>query len=224
MKAEISKIRSRLSPLVLGAAACLAALGSIVYAAPPYTFHPFCTYRVLSELTADVVVSGEVYSSSVVYQASQSRKWISVINSSGCKSTHGTALVYKLNNGNVALVPSGMCRKAEAELKRKGSVDIAKTCNRRHRPDGIAYFIDSAEHPKRWRELSSTDDFQIIEMRATSTWKSPRDNIDAVAPNILKSRFETKGSWWRSPERFLTFDRRSHSTKSFVFDVKKENF
>lgn len=198
--------------------------GFISYAAPPYTFHPLCTYRLLSELTADISVSGEVYSTSVIYQASQSRKWIAVMNSAGCKSTHGTALVYKLNNGNVVLVPSGMCRKAETELKRRGSVDIVKTCNGRHRPDGIAFFIDSAEHPKRWRELSPKDDFRIIEMRATSTWKSPSDNIDHVAPNILKSRFETNGSWWRSPERVLTFDRRYYPTRSFVFEVKKEQF
>lgn len=218
------KGRLRLLSILLGGVACLTALVFLAYKSPPYTFHPLCTYRSLSKITVKISVAGEVHRSSVVHQATRSRRWIAIMNSGGCKSSHGTALAFKLNDGNAVLMPSAMCHKAEQELLRTGDVDILEHCKGRREPGRTAYVIESADHPQRWRPVAALDNFRVIEMTAVSTWKSPSDDLDILVPNILKSRFETQGSWSKGPEKILSYGRRYNPSKAFAFEVKKQSF
>ena len=66
-------------------------------------------------------------------------------------------------------------------------------------------------------------------MTATSTWRHPTDNIESVAPNLLKSEFKydrARGiTWSESPETVIDYARRydvkkKRPDKSFEFEVR----
>ncbi len=196
----------------------------LFFSMPSYSFHLFCTYTSNSRLAADIRVGGETHTATVVYQNARSRSWIAGLNSAGCRQTHGTVLVYRLNNDRVIMVPSGMCRKAEDLLTSNGQVDVLKACNGRHRRDGDGFAIDSARNPRLWRSIDQGSDFKITRMVAEETWDEPTDEIDTIAPNLLRSTFDYAGNWWHSPERALPFERRYYPAKSFEFKVKKGMF
>ena len=202
----------------------LVAAGFLIFFLPQYTFHPMCTYRSLSKIDSKISVGGKKYSASVVYQNSLSRSGFSSINSSGCKQTHGTALVFRLQNDSVIIVPPVVCRQARKILSSKGETDLLTACASVYSKNKNIFAINSAKQPKSWRYVTSADDFEFVDMTATSTWKYPKDDIDNIAPNILKSRYEGGRSWSQSPERALSFKRRYNPTKSFKFEVKEGPF
>lgn len=84
--------------------------------------------------------------------------------------------------------------------------------------------VDSATRPSSWRNVANGNEFRISRMVASSTWDNPADNIDAVAPNLLKADFErAKVMWNQSPERLVPFKRRAQSRargEPFEFNIK----
>lgn len=187
-------------------------------------FDPFCTYRVNARIEATIEVGGELYHSQAVYRASQSRDWISVINSGGCKETRGTALVFRLNNDAVILVPNGLCRSAERVFRTEGLSDIVVDCDGKPRPDGDAFALDSGTTPTLWKPLTWGEEVKLISMQAERSFASPDDLLDQMAPGVLDARFDTNGHWWRSPERVIPFGRRYEKTEPFQFQVQLGQF
>lgn len=195
---------------------------------PVNTFHLTCTYTVNARVTADIVVGGQQMSASAVFQNSRSRGWISIMNSAGCIQPRGNAIAFKLPGGRVLLVPAVLCKKAIEALDNDGSADVLSACDGKNDYQHWAVLVDSAARPGKWRNVANGNEFRISRMVASSTWDNPADNIESVAPNLLRSEFErAKVRWNQSPERLLPFKRRANykaQGEKFEFDIKHGAF
>ncbi len=191
--------------------ACLFAF--ILLGFPPNTFSPTCTYTSQYELTGVLEVGNDRLTSTIATQRSLSRKWIETINYAGCQQKYGTVLTFKSSDGHVWLVESNICEIAEEVLRDVKTVDMLKICKQNR----VAYEIDNAERPTTWRrtELIPGGSVQLVTLNAVSTRTWPYDNIDELAPNTLRARYDAMNDWWASPERLLR--RRTE----YVFRVRK---
>lgn len=208
----------------------LAAVGPIllflaIWRSPTYSFHPTCTYTVNARVSADVEIGGQKLSSTVVYQNSRSRRWISTMNSAGCKQLYGNALTYRLADDRVLIVPTRICHKGARVLADSGRVDILGLCTGKQAHQDSAFIVDSASQPRKWYSVTNGVDFRIDSMTASSTWSNPIDDIASTAPNLLKSNFKYgRQQWSRSPETIISFqrrydERRHKPDKSYEFEV-----
>lgn len=228
-----SKSLIRRTPWSLMIIAALLAFGTWLWLSPPNSFHPLCTYTMNARVSADIEASGEKLSSTVVYQNSRSRNWISIMNSAGCKQKYGNALVYRLRNDNILIVPTRLCRAAEKAFAASRRVDVIQTCTGKQARQNQGYIIDSAQRPSRWRTAIEGVDYRILRMTATSTWAEPSDNIAAIAPNLLKADFkyvrERSIGRYDSPERAIHYSRRHDvlgraPDRLLVFEVRYQDF
>ncbi len=103
-----------------------AALAWRVSQSPPNSYDLFCTYDLIYRLDATIEVDGRIYSSTVTHQRAHSRRWIAMMNQSGCIPTHGTALVFRLDDGRVFLGRVHLCRDATNKLGRISPQQIAR--------------------------------------------------------------------------------------------------
>lgn len=207
--------------------------GLWIWLSPPNSFHLTCTYTVNAVVSADVEVSGVKLTSTVVHQNSRSRKWISIMNSAGCKQRYGNALVYRLADDRVLIVSARLCYAAEKAFATSGRVDVLQACAGRPARPIRAFIVDSASRPERWRPARNGIDFRMVSMTATSTWRHPADDIASIAPNLLKSYFERDRDrgikWGDSPETVIDYARRydikkQRPDRSFEFKVPYEEF
>jgi hypothetical protein len=232
MELDEEPSRSRSGYLaLLSAVVPFVAIGGLAFwymFSPVNTFHLTCTYTLNARVSADIVVDGQEQSASVVFQNSRSRSWISQMNSAGCTQPDGNAIAFKLPGDRVLLVPAQLSNKAIDIIDSRGSVDVLGGCNGKNDYQNWAVLVDSATRPSRWRNAANGNEFKISRMVATSTWDNPSDNVDAVAPNLLKSEFERANvKWSQSPERLLPYRRRAQHKahgEPFEFDVKYGSF
>jgi hypothetical protein len=105
---------------------------------------------------------------------------------------------------------------------------VLTACNGKNDYQHWAVLVDSAARPGKWRNVANGNEFRISRMVASSTWDNPADNIESVAPNLLRSEFErAKVRWNQSPERLLPFKRRANykaQGEKFEFDIKHGAF
>jgi hypothetical protein len=200
------------------ALALVAAIGAglTFWHLPANTLHPFCTYRAQYRLDATLQVGGELLTSSVVRQSSQSRQWIYVMNSGGCGQRYGTALTFRAKDDRVFLIHADICQSAEKFPE--NPVDVIEHCSQNWPYRPIGFIVDSASKPTTWKPfnfLIGDQDAKLISMKATPTWHPPSDDLEKSAPNILKSVFETDNvnGWSNSPERIISFERRHGNTE-----------
>ena len=201
-----------------------------IWLSPTYSFHPLCTYTVNARVTADVEIAGQKLSSTVVYQNSRSRGWISMINSAGCQQLYGDVLTFKLADDSVLIVPSQICHKGAEELERAGHVDILKACTGKQAHQDSAFRVDSATRPRKWYSATNGAVFRLNSFTAKISSKSPADDIASIAPNLLKSDFKYGHQQWsRSPEAIISFQRRYEERREkpdqhYEFEVRNERF
>lgn len=224
-KPASSRTRAPWGSLVL---AGLIALGFWIWLSPVYSFHPTCTYTVNASVTADVEVGGEKLTATVVHQNSRSRRWISTMNSAGCKQRFGNALTYKLKDDRVLILPARLCQRGETAFPKSGELDVLRVCSGQRQGPDMAFMVDSATRPGRWKVIRNGIDFRITRMTATSTWSNPTDDIDSIAPILLRASFKYgQNAWHRSPEPFIDFHRRYNRNRpldGFDFQVREASF
>ncbi len=164
-------------------------------------------------MTAELEVGSERLTSTVATQRSVSRDWLETINFSGCRQTKGTVLTFKSMDDRVWLVESNICEIGEEVLRDVHTADLLKVCKRARE----FYAVDNASFPSSWRrgEFAPGGPVKLVKLVATSTRKWPYDNIDEIAPNLLKATYDAKDNWWDSPERLLT------RRREFIYDVAK---
>jgi len=195
--------------------------GCVVFflALPPNTLSPFCKYRAQYRLDATLQVGNELLTSSVVRQSTQSRAWISVMNSAGCPSHYGTTLSFRAKNDRVFLIHTEICKSAEKFPQ--NPVDVIEYCSQNWPLRPVGFIVDSATAPTTWEPfnfLTGDHGARLISMKAMPTWSHPYDDLETTAPNILRSTFETNlvNVWAYSPERTVSFGRRrSHGDSKF---------
>lgn len=208
----------------------LIVLVAAIWRSPTYSFHPTCTYTVNARVSADVEIGGQKLTSTVIYQNSRSRRWISMINSAGCKQLYGNALTYRLANDSILIVPSRICHKGEQILSDTGHVDVLKVCTDKQGHQNSAFIVNSASQPSKWYSVRNGVDFRIHNMIAESTWSNPADDIASIAPNLLKSDFKfSRQQWSQSPETVISFqrrynERRDRPDQAYEFVVNNERF
>lgn len=92
-----------------------------------------------------------------------------------------------------------------------GKVNVLKMCNvsladklSRQR-EKYGYVVSTADNPTSWFpfELSGNSPITVVSVLATATKKWPADDLDSVAPNLLKTQFIYGSNWWNSPERVI---------------------
>jgi hypothetical protein len=67
-------------------------------------------------LNTTIDVDERQYSSQVTWTNSFSQRWIQVMNSAGCRQSHGTVPSFRLSDNRVVLVGARICSKAMQEL------------------------------------------------------------------------------------------------------------
>jgi hypothetical protein len=214
------------------------------------TFRPFCINDLTYRLNVTIEAAGKQYSSGVVSQTSHSLGWLALIHG-GCQQTHGTALSFRLADNRVVLMSSYICPKARQafkdalykdeyaqELKWQRKMDLTSLCIGMYRdqPPSIvsfygrdAFVIDDADNPTRWRGFNfdraltnAAERIRIVSAVAEAVGNSPRDQLDEVAPAILKTTFKYDGDWGGSPEVILSFSRRYGPNKHFTYTAERE--
>ena len=202
--------------------------GFYLYAsAPPHTFNPFCTYSIAYRLNVTIETGGKQYSSTVTRKFSRARqKWMDWINP-WCQQPLGTALAFRLDDNRLVLMATRICPKAKYAkddftdaMNTKRKVDVASSCRgvvhdqppTYPAPVYQAFVIDNAEHPAWYRGLAFDANnvarsFRIVSAEAMASYVGSEDQLDKVAPAILKTSFN--GNWSESPERLIDFFRRS---------------
>ncbi|WP_105416448.1 hypothetical protein [Neorhizobium sp. T25_27] len=223
MGSSIETLIARIKTRRRTSLALLAVIGAglIFWTLPPNTLNPLCTYRAQYRLDATLQVGRELLTSSVVRQTSQSREWISVMNSGGCGQHYGIALSFRAKDDRVFLIHTDICQSAERSLQ--NAVDVIEHCSQNWPNKPIGFIVDSANTPTTWKPfnfLFGDEGAKLISMKAIPTWHHPSDDLEKTAPNILRSVFVTDyvNGWWDSPERILSFKRRYGYT---VFNVRK---
>lgn len=227
----------------------LALLGFVYWAAPPYTFDPFCTYDLTYRLDATIEVDGARYQARATHQQSKSRRWIAVMNSAGCLPKYGTALPFRLPDNRLILLRARICPSAQEQLAGSRQnycdgdfhaamwahrkVDLKPYCHaisfdqtslkgRLNGADG--YVIDNADHPTRWKPFELGDALpgggavRLVSAIAEAGDDRPTDDLDRVAPAVLKTGFKYS-TWWDSPEAILSFERRYSRSKGFAYEA-----
>lgn len=178
----------------------------VLITAPPGSLSPFCTYTTQYELTASLHVDGQILVSSVRTQHSQSRRWVSTINSGGCQQSHGRTLAFKASDGRAFLIPTLLCPLAEDVLMDVQQVDVLRICQGRWPNKAVGFIVNTADRPTVWGpfDFSKSGAVKLVAMEAKSyTWGSPDDNIDELLPALAETFFDDGGSWWNSPNRIL---------------------
>jgi hypothetical protein len=196
-----------------------------VVTAPAYSFNPFCTYGDIYRLDGTIEVDGVEYSSHVVRQTTRSRKWIQAINYAGCKSTHGTALAFRLRDRQLVLIRATICSDALRAMHKAPSVDVTAYCEAIDRnrsrnmrftelyPEG--FLVDDAERPAFWWPVFFGEPVTegktvigLVSLTARAARGDAWDDLDRTAPGLLESSFDYNGSWHQSPDAIITFERR----------------
>jgi hypothetical protein len=247
----LARISHRTRSWLIWSSALTAACGLafVVYQrSPPNTFNPFCTYRLAYRLNVSLEIGGKQYASEVVRQLSQSRQWISTMNS-GCRQGLGMAMPFRLEDNRLVLISSYICPKALHALADTGKeyrsddfvqamrehrkVDVTSLCVgvSRNRPAPYSesysgFIIDDADHPKRWRgfNFESANMKELIRIDsavAEAIDIAPEDQLDKVAPEVLKTTF-TYDNWSASPETLLPLFRRYLPSKQFTYTAEQE--
>jgi hypothetical protein len=212
--------------------------------APMYSYHLFCTFREIYRVNATIEVDGRRYEAEVVRQTTTSRDWIRNLNSAGCSSTHGTALVFRLADDRVVILRSTICNAGSDALKKTQQINVADYCEsiQREKPRSArdraripnrrdGYIVARAEHPATWagfffgQAMADNTVVNLVSVTASIAYTDASDRIDQIAPNILKSTFTTS-LWYDSPEAVITYERRrkyyNSETKKFPFTVSEQ--
>jgi hypothetical protein len=108
-------------------------------------------------------------------------------------------------------------------MKEHRKVDVASLCTGIMRERGRSkttvlkydgFLVDNADKPTGWSGFrldaaaaSSDAQFRIVTATAEAADISPKDDLDTIAPGILKTNFKYR-EWSDSPERILSFSRR----------------
>jgi hypothetical protein len=108
-------------------------------------------------------------------------------------------------------------------------LDLMPLCTGIGRPrlrDKDAYegfLIDNADHPAWWGGFkfdstlpSSNQTIHLVSASIEAADIFPSDNIEEIAPAVLRSTFEYD-EWWNSPERIVSFNRRP---RPYVYTAK----
>ncbi len=187
---------------------------------PFQALNPFCHYSPPFRQHAVIEVDGERLEDTIVVQRARSRDWITQLNSAGCSEVFGTALVFRTRDGRVILAQTKLCPAAEAIISKGGTVDVAGVCTREVQstpwPQGV--LIDSADHPTTWTVFDFDADkppARLISLTAQRTSEPPRDNIDAVAPALLRTDFADARNSYAAVDLMIPFDRLSRQGESF---------
>lgn len=216
---------------------------------PPHRFRPFCITDLTYRLNVTIEFAGNQYSSVVVSQKSHSLGWLALIHG-GCEQTHGTAVSFRLPDNRLVLINSYICpnaRRAFADtredydsnnftpaMREHRKVDLIPLCIgvRRDRPSSFGrlgydgFIIDSADNPKLWRGVNfesadMTEYIRIDSAVAEAEDISPEDQLDKIAPDVLRTKFNYD-NWSSSPEALLPFFRRYLPSKTFTYTAEQE--
>jgi hypothetical protein len=217
--------------------------------ATPTTFNLFCTYPLAYRLNVTIEAGGKQYSSTAVRRFWRARSWRSLI-PGACDKPLGTALAFRLDDNRLVLIGAYICPKAQKAMadkrdhfqypddftdamKEQRKVDVASHCvgvvGDQPPTNGLSTFqgfvIDNADHPARWRGLAFNSDnvaenIRIVSAVAIASHAAQEDQLDTVAPAILKTSFN--GDWSSSPEPLIDFHRRYDAEKRFRYEADQD--
>ncbi len=163
---------------------------------------PFCGTSAQYETTATIRYQGEILSSTVYRRNRASRAWIQTMNSGGCGETIATDFVFRSRADRIVLISSRICHEAGTALSRRTDLDVRAICRPdRYPPRPSGYLIDYADSPARWQafwytgrelpESKAVDDVELVSWTARRTDQEPHDNLETIAPALLRASFES---------------------------------
>jgi hypothetical protein len=198
-----------------------------VATSPDNSYSLLCKYTEIYRVTATIEVEGAQYKSEVVRQNLTSRDWIRNLNSGGCPETHGTALSFRLKDNRVVLLRSELCHDAIKALEKLPTIKVSEYCAGINRQKTITsriaprnrdgFIFDSADAPTVWWRIvlgetkDGVPDIRLVSVTASRAYANAFDDLETVAPGILRSKFVTGGTveWYTSPNDLIGWRRRS---------------
>jgi hypothetical protein len=197
---------------LLVAFVCVGAVGWIFL--PPYSFDLTCSLDISYRNDVAIEVDGRRYAATTYSVRGKVEPWASDL-LSGCNQRDGMATAFRLADNRLVLIPNALCPAVQNAIRAGQTVDVGRACEpteaeRRSRNSAYSlnadgYIIDNAERPRFWSDFKF-DDFRspvrLVSRIAEPSFELPRDNIEEVAPNILRSSFDYD-NWSRSPEPLL---------------------
>ncbi len=163
---------------------------------------PFCGTSAQYETTATIRYQGETLSSTVYRRNRASRAWIQTMNSSGCGETIATDFIFRSRADRIFLISSRICHEAGTSLSRRAVMDVKAICRTdRYPPRPSGYLIDNADRPASWQafwyagrklpESNVVADVELVSWTARRSDKKPHDDLETIAPALLRARFES---------------------------------
>ena len=179
---------------------------------PPYSYDLFCTWSRIYRVDAQIEVAGRRYRGWAVKQESRSRDWIYNLNSNGCPSQRGDAIIFRLADGRAVLLRSGIPASALPRYDEQGNVGVddfvaGRSSATGGAPDG--YIIESADRPARWIGFWLGDGpVRLVGLRVEPRREPPDDEIDRLAPALLGTEYESGEGWAANPSAMIAYSRR----------------
>lgn len=208
----------RIRTALILAAVC-AVFSALWLLMPPYPLNSVCSATYYYRDIAVIEVGGRRYSAAIHSVRAEPRPWIGWL-ITGCERPDGSGLAFRLADDRVVLLGTGPCPAAEALLRGGRRADLTRVCaptaaerrmaNSAYSLNADGYIVDNATFPRFWTDFKFDEPRSEVRLvsrivEPSSEW--PGDNIDEVAPNILRTAFEG-GDWWRSPEPMLHYRNR----------------
>ena len=166
----------------------------------------------------------QTYGTALSYRLANNR--LVLISSSICPKAQRT-----FDNTPYGYEPPGNFAQAMREHRK---VDLPSLCVSVHRdrpPSVFSYrgydgfVIDDADNPVRWSGFkldaassNSDEHLRIVSAFAEAADDLPNDDLDKVAPAVLKTTFKYD-EWWNSPEAILSFSRRYNRERKFTYSA-----
>lgn len=159
---------------------------------------PFCEHKTPIRERATISLDGLQLRDEVVFQETTSRRWISIMNADGCRSTHGTTFVFRSPDNRLVILPRGETRT-------------------------IGFIINNADTPTSWQRFyvgSDKSPVHVVKYETFATNLTPRDRLTLVASSVLKADFSPRHGreYWGispTPRDFIPSARFSRESPKF---------
>lgn len=148
----------------------------------------FCERLVKAEVETVISVGGEQYTSKAIHIQA-----VPNLSMADCRhiKKYGEAHIFRLNNGRVVIRPVQICYAGGKRAEAGTDLDLTAHCRSTSMDPDYGWIVDNADNPRYWRPIREQDNIQIVSVtvRKAGFFTAPDDQIEQLAPGLLRSEF-----------------------------------